>query len=86
MHKVCDYEDGQSSPYLTGRLQDAHLLAQCLVVWNSFSDQIPKRLRMVELLQMAEFVHDEIIGICFRKVYDAVVKIQVSTFGTASPS
>lgn len=56
-----------------------------LIVRESFRDQCPKTLRMIEFPQVAELMDDDVVGELQGKERDAVIEIEIPLHGTASP-
>ena len=60
-------------------------VAERAVVGQGLLDQAPEFPGMVELAQMTEFVHDNIVRQFFRQESDFVVEVEIPFFRTASP-
>ncbi len=46
----------------------------------------PKSLRMIEFTQVAELMHDDVIDERGRKLYKAVIEIEIPARGAAAPA
>ena len=67
-------------------LERAQATADMFVFGNDLADQIPKTIRVIEFTQVAELVHDDVIGNIGGQKYYFVIEIQVPFFRTAPPS
>ena len=63
----------------------AQLFVQVFVVNNRFPHKVPEVFPMIKFLQMAKFMHDQVILKHWRQVHDTVAEVQVALAGTASP-
>lgn len=57
-----------------------------VMIGHDGSDQLPERMRMIELPQMAQFVHDDVIDERQREKRELVMKIEIPLLRAASPT
>lgn len=61
-------------------------MSACFVVGDSLRDQLPEGWRVIELPQVAEFVHDDIVGKVRRQVGNAKVETEIPLGRTGAPA
>ncbi len=58
----------------------------CLVVGYRTRNQRPKRFAVIELCQMTQLVHDQVVLQMWRKEYNAIVEIKIAQTRATSPA
>ena len=56
------------------------------MVGHRACDEVPETWGVIELAQVAELVHDNVVGKLGRQKYDLVIEIQVPLFRTTAPT
>lgn len=62
-----------------------HLGAQKFVIGHLKCDEIPKRLPVVKLFEVTELMHDQVVLELGRKMYDAIIEVEIAATRAASP-